>query len=252
MTGVQTCALPISPARTLDELKEAFRLVHDAYLDRGYIEQAQQSLRFGVHNLLPDTTTFVALLADTVIATVTLVVDSPLGLPMDVIYHDEVNALRKQGRRLGEVTMLADRRRQFLRTLPMVLALFRTLMDYAVEVAHLDDLCITLNPRHAHFYRRLLHLADLGALKSYPSVRDNPALAMRFALETLPALLAENPRYRSAYESASSIRRTSFEGRVHLTTESVDLLIRLLPDPDELTPDARAYLAGRYAGDTLS
>ena len=236
-----------TPARTLDELKGAFTLVHNSYVDRGYIDQAEQSLRFGIHNLLPETTTFVALLADTVIATVTLVVDSPLGLPMEVIYHDEVTALRKHGRRLGEVTMLADRRRQFLRTLPMVLALFRTLMDYAIDVPHLDDLCITLNPRHAHFYRRFLNFADIGTLKSYPSVRDNPALAMRFPLETLPALLTENPRYRGAYESTSSITRASFEDRIHLTPQTLDLLIGLLPDPHELTPDANRYLTNCYA-----
>ncbi len=238
-----------TPARTIDELHPAFALVYATYLDRDYIEPNRHELRFGLHNLLPETTTFVALLRETVIATVTLVGDSPLRLPMDEIYHQQLTDLRTDGRRLGEVTMLADRRREFKRTLPMVLALFRTVMDYAVEIAHLDDLCITLNPRHADFYRRVLHFEDLGPLKPYDSVRRNPALAKRFPLENLPGLLDGDRRYKILYERTERTNRPLFDQRLTLTPEQAGNLVRLLPNPLELTDRARRHLQTLYGLD---
>jgi len=240
-----------TPARSIDELKQAFALVYRTYLDRGYIAPTENQLRFGIHNLLPEATTFVAVLRETVIATATLIADSPLGLPMDQVYRDELNKLRRQDRRIAEVTMLADRRRQFRRTLPMLLALFRTTMDYAIDVLALDDLCITLNPRHEQFYRRFLCFEDLGPLKSYASVRDNPALAKRFSLRDLPALLARDKRYKALHARTDGINQAPHSDRLALTAEDVSALIPLLPDPTDVTPSARQHLAQLYGPDIL-
>ena len=241
----------LTPARSMEELRQAYRLVYHSYLDRGYIEANEMGERFGFHNLLPETTTFVGMLKTTVIATVTLVVDTSMGLPMEEIYHDELEPLRREGQRLGEVTMLADRRQQFRRTLPMVLALFRVLMDHAIEVAKIDQLCITLNPRHADFYRELLHFHPLGGEKSYPSVRDNPALAMRFPLETLGGLLKQDARYRGLYERTETIRRAGEESRYRLTSKAARELAGRLAETGGLTEGQREYLRQQYGPTVL-
>ena len=82
-------------------------------------------IRLSIHYALPTTRTFVAVLGSDVIATISLFCDSPLGLPMDDLYEQELRALRRQGRCIGEVGMLADRRRSLSRSVPVFLALMK-------------------------------------------------------------------------------------------------------------------------------
>lgn len=176
--------LNVRPAASREELEQAFRLVYSGYVQREYIDEDPSGIRLSVFNAFPTTVTFVSSLGGSVIATVSLVVDTDVGLPMDEIYHEEVQELRSAGRKLAEVTMLADRRRQLRRTLPMLLLLMKRVFDYATLVAEADDLCITINPRHETYYERYLLFKHLGGLKTYPSVRNNPALAKRLDLES--------------------------------------------------------------------
>ena len=186
--------LDVRPATSPDELEEAYRLVYLSFVQREYIKEDPSQVRLSLFNAFPETVTFVAKLRDRVIATVTLVPDTPVGLPMDEIYHYEVQALRDQGRRLAEVTMLADRRHEMRRALPVVMLLMKRLFDYATLVLKANDLCITINPRHETYYRRFLVFEQLGGLKSYPSVRNNPALAERHNLDKTREALANNQR----------------------------------------------------------
>jgi hypothetical protein len=177
----------VRPAASRAELEQAFRLVYDSYLARDYVRPNPWGIRLSAFNMLPTTVTFVAVLRGTVIATTTLVCDTPVGLPMDEIYRDEMQRLRGEGRKVSEVTMLADRRRQVHRALALLCVLMKRLFDYATLVARLDDLCITINPRHESYYERYLLFRPLGELRDYPSVCSNPALAKRLDLRSVRA-----------------------------------------------------------------
>ncbi|MGD2174031.1 MAG: hypothetical protein PVJ27_01410 [Candidatus Brocadiaceae bacterium] len=180
---VRSDEIDVRPATSREELEQAFRLVYSSYLQRGYIGPDPSGVRLSVFNALPGTVTFVSVFEERVIATVTVVPDTPMGLPMDEIYHREVQELRDAGRELAEVTMLADRRRELQRALPMLLLLMKCVFDYATLVLEANDLCITINPRHQTYYERYLLFKPLGELKHYPSVRNNPALAKRLDLD---------------------------------------------------------------------
>jgi hypothetical protein len=175
--------LTVRAASSREELEEAYRLVYLSFLQRDYITESPVQMRFSIFNALPETVTFVAEVKGETIATVTLVPDTPAGLPMDEVYRYEVQALRDQGRRLAEVTMLADRRHEVRRALPVVMLLMKRVFDYATLVLKANDLCITINPRHETYYRRFLLFQQLGGLKNYASVRNNPALAERLDLD---------------------------------------------------------------------
>ena len=175
--------LTVRAANSRDELEEVYRLVYLSYLQRGYIAESPVQMRFSVFNALPETITFVGEVGGEIIAAGTMVPDTPMGLPMDEVYRYEVQALRDQGRRLTEVTMLADRRHEIHRTLPVVMLLMKHIFEYATLVLKANDLCITINPRHETYYRRFLLFQQLGGLKNYPSVRNNPALAERLDLD---------------------------------------------------------------------
>ena len=152
-------------ARTKEELEQAFSLVYKEYASRGYIPKHYKSkLRLSLYNALPSTATFVAKQGRKVVATVTLIPDSPIGIPMDKIYKKEVDSLRKKGRRVAEVSQLAIDSRLFPKgwfsmfnfaKLIFVFKLFKLVLDYGLEIEKLNDFCIAINPKHQHLYKFL-------------------------------------------------------------------------------------------------
>ncbi len=64
------------------ELQHALRLVHDNYVDCGYMSPHPSGFRLSVYYAMPSTRTFISVVDDEVIATVSLFCDSPLALPM--------------------------------------------------------------------------------------------------------------------------------------------------------------------------
>jgi hypothetical protein len=159
------------------EFEQAFSLLSAKYRARGYEEPSPKLFRFTPFHALPGTITFVAKIEDQVVATLSLVTDNAqLGLPMEAIYGEEIADLRAQGRRLAEVTSLADEGlspREFRQV-------FNSLISLAMQY-HLgqggDSWVITVNPRHSGYYRKVLGFESLGGLKHYHSVQGHPAEA---------------------------------------------------------------------------
>jgi len=178
-------------ARTRQELEEAFSLVYKEYLTRGYIPKDYRSrLRISLYNALPSTTTFVAKQGKNVVAAVTLIPDSSLGLPMDKIYKKELDVLRKQNCKIAEVSQLAIDTSPFVKhsfsmfnfgKLIFIFRLFKALLDYALDIEHLTNLCIAINPKQQLLYK-FLYFEPIGGLKYYASVNKAPAVALNLRL----------------------------------------------------------------------
>lgn len=180
-------------ARTKEELEKAYLLVYNEYLKRNYICQSSAELRLSIHNALPSTSTFIAVLENEIFSTATIVADSELGLPMDETYHEELSQLRKQNKKLCEVTMLASNTSLFTEGVSMMLNskkmflvfnLFKLIFDYAIQYLKLDCICITINPKHSLTYDFLL-FQDLGGLKQYDKANGAPAIAKFLDLSTV-------------------------------------------------------------------
>ena len=171
-------------ARSRAELERSFELVYQEYIRQGYIDGHPSGMRFFLHNILPETTTFVAMLDDTVVATATIVPDSPIGLPMDDLYKDEVDELRAKGKTVCEISMLAHSHDLFgeevsvmlnAKKMFLIFYLFKHLFNYVKEVMKTDYICIAVNPKHATMYN-YLYFEDLGELKYYDKVNGAPAM----------------------------------------------------------------------------
>jgi hypothetical protein len=174
-------------AENRHEFEAAFRLVYNAYTRSGLIDENPHGMRVTPYQLLDTTDVFVATLDDETISTVSLVCDGELGLPMEGIYGDEVHRLRQQGFHVAEVSALADRRRQMSRTLPVFVPLMR-LMVQTARRRGVDQLLVAVHPRHARFYQRFLSFDPVGGEKSYPQVRNNPAVALTLDFAKLDQL----------------------------------------------------------------
>ena len=186
--------------RDRDELEAAFRLVHDNYVRSGYMEPHPAGIRIGVYNALPTTTTFVALAGDEVTATVSLFLDSAMGLPLDSLYGDVADSLRAQGRKIGEVGMLADRRRNLSEGIHLLLELMK-LVSLTARGRDLDDLLITVNPKHEKFYERLLRFKKFGQVREYQAVKNAPAVLLRIQKSDLESQETRNEQVHEVFFS---------------------------------------------------
>ncbi|MBN2022061.1 MAG: long-chain N-acyl amino acid synthase [Pirellulales bacterium] len=178
-------------ASTRWERAAAFHLVYNSYLEAGLGEPNPHQMRVTPYHLLPTTETFLATLDGEAVFTLSLVADGELGLPMEAVYPDEVAGYRAHGLRVGEVSCLADRRSQFRGFFPVFLQLGRLMVQYARK-RELDALLIAVHPRHVRFYRRFLDFRPLGDQRDYPTVRNNPAIALCLDFERVDRELPEN------------------------------------------------------------
>jgi hypothetical protein len=160
-----------------EEWQQAFELVAANYQERGYEAPTDKPYRFTPYHTLPDTIVFVAKHEGRVVATFSLVADNTLiGLPMEAIYGDEIAGLRREGRRMAEVTSLACTelgQREFLQVFT---TLIKVLQQYHVSRGG-DTWVIAVNPRHRSFYQKVLGFRSLGPCKAYSAVGDAPAEA---------------------------------------------------------------------------
>jgi hypothetical protein len=180
-----TRGIGVKIASCREEFEQAFGLLAAKYRERGYEAPSSKRFRFTPFHALPGTVTFVAKEADRVLATLTLVPDNALlGLPMECIYGEEVAALRREGRRLGEVISLADdglSTREFIRVFS---ALNRLTVQYHTYHGG-DTWVIAVNPRHSGYYNKVLGFRPFGPRRSYPAVQDYPAEAFLLDVDLL-------------------------------------------------------------------
>ena len=78
----------------------------------------------------------------------------------------------------GGISMMLNAKKLFF-----IFNLFKIIFDYARELAKLDYMCITINPKHNLTYEYIL-FKDLGGLKTYDTVNNAPAIAKYLDLKS--------------------------------------------------------------------
>jgi hypothetical protein len=230
------------------ERDACFRLVHEQYVGRGYAECDPSGRRLLLHHALPTTTMFRVTTAAGVVATVSLVPDSVLGLPMDALYAAELRPVRAAGRRVAEVSALAAAPG----TGPVTMAqLMSWLVLYAEGLGRVDDLCVTVHPRHVRFYERLGFLR-LGSVKPYAAVNGAPAVALRLdlrvALATADERRAAARRFLVGPDRARALARLRAEQpRSRLTTCEFMRFFAGQPVLEKASPARRAVVQTFYS-----
>lgn len=165
-------------ARSASDRDDAFRLVYRSYLKSGLGTVNPYGMRVTRYQLCETSQTFVGLEGSEVVTTVTLVGDGHLGLPMDGMFSAEVNALRSAGKRVAEVSCLADRRSSHSRFLESFCQLNRMMAQFA-RYQGIECLLVTVHPRHARFYRRYFGFKPISSrIADCPHVQGSPAAAL--------------------------------------------------------------------------
>ncbi|WP_459892172.1 N-acyl amino acid synthase FeeM domain-containing protein [Desulfothermus okinawensis] len=253
-------------AETKDELEQAFALVYQVYSEKKYItDPKEHKLYFSIYSLLPETVHIIAKRYLTVISTLTEIFDTEdFGLPMDVIYKDELDELREKNRNVVELSALATPREYR----------WKNIFLYQVQVMYwyslykgVDDICIAVNPRHVRYYMNLFPFEKLGEEKMYPRV-NAPAIGLRGRvedsieemIEIFQALDMETPLDYYFYLmtgsrpiKASSIFRHDLEKvkprPKQITADTIAYFLEKDPSiKEKLTPRQREKLLSAYKG----
>ncbi|MFH1022926.1 MAG: hypothetical protein V1809_06015 [Planctomycetota bacterium] len=250
--------LHVANTRALRE--EAWGLVHRMYRARGMEKSNSAKMRILPADAHPEATTFLVRHDGRCVATLTLVPDSPLGLPSGEVCAAAFEKLRREGRVFCEMTKLAvdvdDLPGGARAGIPALLDLFRLAYLTARWILGATDIVASARPHHARFYENTLLFAPIGGPAAYDSVEGTPGVPMRLDLTTAQA------RYFARYANRSGSRNLHdafvreddartvawiAEGRRPLVAEDFRYFFvektNLLADAD---PVARQYLRKFY------
>jgi hypothetical protein len=181
----------IRVARDIGDRKAAWRFVRQAYVREGYASDCSPELWYGIHDALPSTTTFLLEKRGAVAATLTVVFDSAIGLPADGLYREELAALRSKNRRLSEIVSLVSEEQLHASKFKVIQHLFWLAFLVAHVVEGYTDFVITINPRHAAFYRRVMQFQAIGPERAYEKVSGALAVLLNLNLATSRAVYCE-------------------------------------------------------------
>jgi hypothetical protein len=178
-------------ARSQEDLEAAFRLLHDAYVEQGFMAPHYSHMRLTIHHALPTTMILVAKINEVVVGTVSLMCDNPLGMPMEKVF--DLSQLKQSGLRGAELSCLAihpDYRRNCGG------GIYFPLNFYAIKYAHeffgIDYLVWNIYPHHADFVNAIFGSQYLNNENMAPvdylgapaiGIQINPKLAYAFYKE---------------------------------------------------------------------
>lgn len=228
--------LSYGPAGSLAELQQCFSLAYHKYRERELVNDISGEVFFSPHHLLPHAVTLVGRVEHTVFTTLSVVMDGPLGLPLDTVFRDELERLRQGGAVLGELGLFADRRKSLSQSLAAMHELFR-FGHWYVDANYFDYGVVGVHPRHAAFYERLLGFQLASDVREHPKVRDAPAVLLIFDREKRNRIAdrckyvrnwLENPVHVSVWEQRY---RPTIPELVALTSlrDAPDMLDSILP-----------------------
>lgn len=188
----QTEAFVIKQAGTVEELHEAYALVHDVFVSQNYILPQPGGLRIRPFEALPEMATFVAKRDGRVVAVMSVVPDSQdLGLPSDKAFKPELDELRRQGRYVCECTNLAVA--PDCRNTAVFLELTRCCVAHGLNAGY-DDGFISISSGHAMFFEAVMGFEQFGARRDYGDRVLDFVEGMRLNLHRVEAKMLEADR----------------------------------------------------------
>lgn len=166
-------------AETKDELEQAFKVLHDAYVDQGYMSPHPSGMRVTKYHALPTTAVLIAKEIDTgiVVGTVSIVRDTSLGLPLDSAFP--LSTIKKQYHHLAEVSSLAILKKYRTNPAELLWPLLRYFYLYLKNTMKIDAYVIGVNPLWHDFYTGILGFTQLKGFEAanYSFANNAPVVA---------------------------------------------------------------------------
>lgn len=145
--------LEIKLADTQDEILESYRILHDAYVEQGYITASANGKRIIKHFCLPTTSTIVAKINGQVVGTLSIIQRTNLGLPFENIYQIPEEYKKS---RIAEVSSLAIDSKFRLKGGAIFLPMCKFFYEYVANFLLIDRVYISVIPGASKYYESIL------------------------------------------------------------------------------------------------
>lgn len=180
--------LVLKIAETQEELEACFQLLHDAYVQAGFMKPDPSGLRVTLYHALPTTTTLCAKYDGRVVGTLSLIRESAMGFPLQAIF--DLSGVREKQGQLAEVSALAVHP-DFRKTGGMILfPLMRFMREYCTSYFDTRHLVIAVNPDRIEMYESLFFFERLTArtVENYDFANGAPAVGASVDLKAAPEI----------------------------------------------------------------
>ena len=179
-------------AETREELEACFRLLHDTYVRRGFMQPDPSGLRVTIYHALPTTTTLCAKHNGKVVGTLSLIRESAIGFPLQRIF--DLTSIRGRRGNIAEASALAIHPDYLRRGGMVLLPLMKFMYEYCTTFFDTRHLVIAVNPRHVETYESLLFFRRLSGtvVDNYDFVNGAPAVGATLDLKHAPEILRKH------------------------------------------------------------
>ncbi len=238
----------------LDELKAAYALVYQEYLSRKLCVPNQENMFYNSYSFVPGSRTFLLRKDEKLLGTMCLVADSPMGIPMETIFPEEIKNLRAQGKKIAEVGALAlnsqhVNMKQYsfknFQKQAYLYKLYKTMFDYARASNKVTDFIIGCHPRHEFLYK-YLNFETISPAKAYHGANAAPAVLMKLSIPDAyrhTMLLKEGP---GMYFFKETKYPRTFNMDFTLSKPFVQGLVKNSTFWNNFKPEHQAYLKEIY------
>lgn len=225
LPGDVLAGLRVSVATDEAAYLAAFRVVHDAYVQRGWIHELPERMWLTPHHVLPESTILVVSLHGEVVGTVALIEDSTIGLPIDHTFGPETRPMRQPGRRLVEMGSMAvaPHVRGFGPAIVMMVSAWR----YAAERLRATDIVVAISSSQEKFYGALFHFERYAPIRNYEGFGESVRALVSDPVAALRAEVASGSDWAQRHWPEPP------SGRINLAS----LLREPFPAPYEHLPD---------------
>ncbi|MBN8536671.1 MAG: hypothetical protein J0M15_06435 [Deltaproteobacteria bacterium] len=165
------------------EFMEAIRILHSAYVEKSYMDPDPLKIRLTPYHLMPSTLMAIAKIDGKVAATMSLIRDNPLGLPMEKIF--DLSHLRTRGEVLCEFSALAIAPEYRGQGGYLLHSFFRFFYRYIKTWCGVDYFVAAVNPSMADLYEAFYLFEPCAfstPIDSYQFVKGAPAVPLTLPL----------------------------------------------------------------------
>ncbi len=193
--------LQLGVAQQAQQVVDAWRLVYVYYRYNNLINPNPHRIHLAPAAIDPHTAVVVGSINQLIVTTLTALIDHPVdpqrthtadGLPLDQVYHEQLESMRRSGRRLMELGLFADRRLRLARTAETLFQLTRFAFHYALQ-QRVTDILIGVAERNAGFYARWFGFEPCSDPRSYPAIRNARIVLLRCDMTNVQRAGAPHP-----------------------------------------------------------
>ena len=151
-SALSTAEITVTLADSVADIDRALAVLHDGYVEAGYLTPRPSGRRMQPAYLNPGTIFVLAHMDDEVVGTCAIVADGPFGLPSDRAFQEENDALRATASEgLYECGSLTVSRRHRRHTRRIVMRMFATASRVARDEFPDSPVVIAVTPENERF-----------------------------------------------------------------------------------------------------